>query len=156
MAKYVSRRATLLGFFDDPEDQSLASGFSETCIAVKASEDNYVFQPSDVNPLLALAVARIDRKAVLSMTSEVIPTIIDSIQPDQTQFYIEATGTPISIVASLEEIRPDVAANSKACIVLKERVMLVWSNNPKKIVNQAHDVETQLFNVVNISSLTPH
>ncbi|KAK7421131.1 hypothetical protein QQZ08_010060 [Neonectria magnoliae] len=158
VAKYVSRRATLLGFFDDPEDQSLANGFSETCIAVKTSEESYVFQPNDVNPLLALAVARIDRKAVLSMTSEVIPTIIDSIRPDQSQFYIEATGTPISIAASLEEIRPDVVTSSKACIVIKERVMLVWSNNPKKIVNQAHDIETQLLNLSYVpeTGLTPH
>ncbi|KAF4469506.1 hypothetical protein FALBO_3597 [Fusarium albosuccineum] len=158
VAKYVSRRATLLGFFEDPEGQSLANGFSETCVAVKSPEDKYIFQPSDINPLLALAIARIDTKAVLSMSSEVIPTIIDSIQPDQKHLYIEATGARIFIASSLEDIRPDLIANSKACIVVRERVMLVWSNNPRTIVNVAHDVETQILGLTFSpdTTITPH
>ncbi|KAF4970250.1 hypothetical protein FZEAL_10085 [Fusarium zealandicum] len=156
VAKYVSRRATLLGFFEDPEGRSLASGHSETCIAVKTPDDNYVFQPSDINPMLALAVARLEAKAVLSMTSDAILAIIDSLQHHQTELFVEATGARISIASSLEAIRPDLAVNSKACLVVRERVMLVWSSNPRTIVNVAHDTETQLLGLSFSPSPTPN
>ncbi|KAH6999207.1 glycosyl transferase family group 2-domain-containing protein [Ilyonectria sp. MPI-CAGE-AT-0026] len=145
VAKYLSRRATLLGLFDEPERQSLVNGFNETCVAVKTADDDYVFQPTEVNPLLALAIARIDNNAVMSMSSEVLPSIIDSIQPGQRQLVIEPTGMKIPIVESLEEVHSSLTMVSRACIVVRERVMLVWSNDPRTIVNSGHDIETQLL-----------
>lgn len=127
------------------------NGFNETCVAVKTADDDYVFQPTEVNPLLALAIARIDNNAVMSMSSEVLPSIIDSIQPGQRQLVIEATGMKIPIVQSLEEVHSSLTMVSRACIVVRERVMLVWSNDPRTIVNSGHDIETQLLGLVSIS-----
>lgn len=151
MAKYLSRRATLLGFFDETEDQSGSNAMPQTGLAIKTPESDFIFQPSDVSPLFALAAARIDSKAVLSMASDVIPNIVDSLQPDQKSIYIESTGLMVPILPSFEAVNAELAATAKACILVKERVMLVWSNTPKTIVNAAHDVETQLLGMVRTS-----
>jgi hypothetical protein len=126
----------------------IANGWSGTCIAIKSSDDGYVVQPTDVDPLLAAAVSRINNEAVMAMSSEAIISIIDAIPAHQKSLIIEATGSRIPIVPSLEDIHSELCHYSRACMVVKERVVVVWSNDPKTIINVTHHVERELLELV--------
>jgi hypothetical protein len=148
MAKHVARRATLLGWFDEPDGQSLSHGWSSTCVAVKTPENGYVFFPPDVNPSLADAISRLNDVAALSMSSEVTASVIDSITPQQKSLIVENTGARIPIVSSLDDVEASLTHSSRACVVTQERIVLVWSHDAGAILNVVHDVEKQLLGLV--------
>ncbi|KAL2670060.1 hypothetical protein Neosp_014941 [[Neocosmospora] mangrovei] len=146
IAKYVSRRATLLGWFDEPVETSVVNGLSLTGVAVK-NEGSYVFQPADVDPLLASAVSKLDAEAVMSISSEMLISIIDSIPPTQRSLVSEATGARIPVVPSLEDVTPEMCHYSRACIALQERVVIVWSQDPKAIINVTNHVQREILDM---------
>ncbi|KAH8175129.1 glycosyl transferase family group 2 domain-containing protein [Sarocladium implicatum] len=145
VAKYIARRATLLGWFDEPAAAAINSGWSSTCIALMKPDGLYTYAPDDPNPDLVAAVARLDEKAVVSMASEVTNSIFDAIDPEQTCMVVESTGARVPIVASLAHVEKQLAHAASACIVVQERCVLVWSNEPKTVVNAAHNVEKQML-----------
>ncbi|KAF4963889.1 hypothetical protein FSARC_8142 [Fusarium sarcochroum] len=136
IAKYVSRRATLLGWFDEPVERSVVNGVSLT----------------DVDPLVSCAVSKLDAEAVMSISSETLLDIIDTIPYTQRSLVSEATGARIPIVPSLESVTPEMCHYSRACIALEERVVLVWSQDPKSIINVANHVQQDLLDITNIPS----
>ena len=105
----------------------------------------YTYAPDDPSPDLVAAVTRLDEKAVVSMASEVTNSIFDAIDPEQTCMVVESTGARVPIVASLAHVEKQLAHAASACIVVQERCVLVWSNEPKTVVNAAHNVEKQML-----------
>lgn len=153
MAKYLARRATLLGWFDEPEGQSLSQSWSSTCVAVKTTPEDgaaggYAFYPQDVNPSLVNAISRLNDAAALSMSSEITASVIDSITPQQKCLIVESTGARIPIVSCLDDVESSLAHLSRACVVTQERIVLVWANDAGAILNVVHDVEKQLQGLV--------
>lgn len=124
---------------------SITNGYSATGIAVKSSGDDYVFHPLDIDPLLASTIRRLDSKAVLSISSEALMSTIDAITHDQKSLILNATGARLPVVACLDAITPEMCHYSRACIVLRERVVVVWSDDPKSIINVTHHVERELL-----------
>ncbi|WXC52686.1 hypothetical protein QX201_012352 [Fusarium graminearum] len=151
LAKYASRRATLLGWFDEPAERAVLSGVSLTGVAIKSSE-GHVFQPVDVDSLLQSAVSKLDTEALISISSETLVKIITAIPPTQRSLVSESTGARIPVVPNLEAVTPDLCHYSRACIVLEERVVLVWSQDPKAIVHVADHVQEELFEMTQTSS----
>ncbi|KAL2838983.1 glycosyl transferase family group 2-domain-containing protein [Aspergillus pseudoustus] len=145
-SKYLGRRATLLGWFDEtPLDSQDPNAWSSTCVAVKlTSENTYTFSPPTVSPSLSSAVCRLDENAVVSISSRITASVIDSIALGQKSFVVEYTGTRIPIIPSLDHVESGLSHFSRACIVLKERVILVWCHEPSTILDVAFDVEMQL------------
>ncbi|KAK2592718.1 hypothetical protein QQS21_009593 [Conoideocrella luteorostrata] len=146
VAKYVSRRATLLGWFDEPAERSVVSGLSLTGVAIK-SDGGYIFQPADVDPLVAATVSKLDTEAVISISSEELVSIIDTIPFTQRSLVSDATGARIPVVPTLEDVVPEMSYYSRACIVLEERVVLVWSQDPKTIISVTHNVQREILDV---------
>ncbi|KAL3441664.1 glycosyl transferase family group 2-domain-containing protein [Aspergillus insuetus] len=146
MSKYLGRRATLLGWFDETQSDSQVPNpaWSSTCIAVKLPDNSYTFSPTTVFPALSKAVHRLNENAVVSISSRITASVLDSIAPGQKSFVVEYTGTRIPILASLDEVQSGISHFSRACIVLRERVLLVWCHEPSAILDVAFDVEMQL------------
>ncbi|KAH6979127.1 glycosyl transferase family group 2-domain-containing protein [Fusarium venenatum] len=151
LAKYASRRATLLGWFEEPAERAVLSGVSLTGLAIKATE-GHVFQPSDVDPLLQFAVSKLDAEALISISSETLVNIIGDIPPAQRSLVSESTGARIPVVPNLEAVTPDLCHYSRACIALEERIVLVWSQDPKAIIHVADHVQQEIYDMTQTPS----
>lgn len=105
-----------------------------------------------MDSLLQSAVSELDAEALISISSETLVKIISAIPPTQRSLVSESTGARIPVVPNLEAVTPDLCHYSRACIVLEERVVLVWSQDPKAIVHVADHVQEELFEMVRILS----
>ncbi|KAF7543007.1 hypothetical protein G7Z17_g11092 [Cylindrodendrum hubeiense] len=148
VAKYLARRATLLGWFDEPAAAAITSGWSGTCVALKKPDGSYTYAPDDPSPDLVAAVARLGENAVVSMSSEVTNTVLDTITSEQASLLVESTGARIPIVATLADVHQSLVHSTSSCIVAQERCVLIWSNVPNTVINVAHNVEKQLLGFI--------
>ncbi|KAJ5160387.1 uncharacterized protein N7482_007391 [Penicillium canariense] len=144
MARYLARRATLLGWFDEGEVESGLQHWSSTCIALRLPDDEYSFFPYNVNPALGDAITRLGETAAVAMSSRFTSTLIDSIMPGQKSLIVESTSARIPIVYCLNDVSSELAHFARACIIVQERLVLVWSHDAGAILNVAFDVERQL------------
>ncbi|KAF5680749.1 hypothetical protein FDENT_8310 [Fusarium denticulatum] len=154
IAKYASRRATLLGWFDEPVERTVANGVALTGVAIK-SEESYVFQPADVDPDLQGAVSKLGVEACISISSETLSNIIKSIPPTQRSLVSDVTGARIPIVPNLMGVTTELSHYSRACIAHEERIVLVWSQDPKALINVADHVQQEVFEIMRTFSDGP-
>jgi hypothetical protein len=143
--KSLARRATLLGLFDTP-----ASSDVTTCCALKGNEGKYSYAPEPPCSELMEAIARVGQNVVISMASEVTTAVIDSIKPGQVSLIVESTGSRTPIVANLVDIQQSLVNSSCSCIVTGEKCVVVWSSEPKALINIAHNTERQMLSSVGI------
>ncbi|KAH7120443.1 hypothetical protein B0J13DRAFT_680698 [Dactylonectria estremocensis] len=148
IAKYIARRATLLGWFDELPAAAISSGWSATSVAIRQPDGTYTYAPDDPSPNLVAAVARLDENAIISMVSEVTNTVLDAIKPDQNSLLVESTGARIPIIPSLADIHQSLVYSASSCIVVEERCVLIWSNDANTIISVAHNVEKQLLGFI--------
>ncbi|KAJ5212478.1 uncharacterized protein N7498_004124 [Penicillium cinerascens] len=144
MARYLARRATLLGWFDGSEVDNGLRNWPSTCVAVRLSDDDYSFFPYNVNPALGDAIIRLGETAAVAMSSRFTSALIASIMPGQKSLIIESTSARIPIVYCLNDVNSEMVHFARACIVVQEKVILVWSHDAGAILNVAFDVERQL------------
>ena len=129
--------------------------WSTTCIAVRLPDDDYSFFPYNVTPSLAGAIARLDETAAVAMSSRFTATVINSIVPGQKSLIVDSTSARIPIVSCLDDVTIGLVHFSRACIVMEERLDLVWSHNASAILNVAFDVERQLGREVSFVAYIP-
>ncbi|KAH9893699.1 glycosyl transferase family group 2-domain-containing protein [Xylariomycetidae sp. FL2044] len=152
MGKIIARRATLLGWFEEQARGARNDESSFSCVAVKGPDLQYDFVPKDAaTSPLAAAVTTLNEAAVMSMISEVATKVIDEISPEQKFVMIESSGARIPVVARLKDVYTGLAHTSSYCIVREEKLILIWSHEPGMLLNVAHEVERQLFELGNIS-----
>lgn len=70
--------------------------------------------------------------------------LIDSILPGQKSLVVESTSARIPVVHSLNDVSSNLVHFARACIVVQEKLVLIWSHNAGTILHVAHDVERQL------------
>ncbi|KAJ5974960.1 hypothetical protein N7481_008667 [Penicillium waksmanii] len=143
-ARYLARRATLLGWFDQAKSDDDVQNWSSTCVAVRIFDDEYSFFPYNVNPALSDAIVRLGETSAVAMSSTFTSALIDSVAPGQKSLIMESTSARIPIVYCLDDVNPDLVHFARACIVVQERIILVWSHDSGAILNVAFDVERQL------------
>lgn len=152
MARYLARRATLLGWFDESKSDHGLQNWSSTCVAVRIFDDEYSFFPYNVNPALSDAIVRLGETSAVAMSSAFTSALIDSVAPGQKSLIMESTSARIPIVYRLDDVNPDLVHFARACIVVQERIVLVWSHDAGAILNVAFDVERQLGKTVRTCS----
>jgi len=136
-----------MGWFDEVTGQR----DSVACVAVKMPGNEYSFTPTDVTSSLVDAITRLNETAAVAMASRVTSAVIDSIVPGQRSLIIENNSARIPIVSTLDDINPMLSHFARACIVVKERIVLVWSHDAGAILNVAFDVERQFGKNVQFS-----
>ncbi|KAL4888330.1 glycosyl transferase family group 2-domain-containing protein [Aspergillus ambiguus] len=143
-SQWLARRATLLGWFDHMSREPGSQYSATNCVAVKRPEGGHSFCPPDVNPTLASAITTLNEAATIAMSSQITTTVISNIDPGQRCFVAMTTSDRIPIVLSLGDVDHSITQFSRACIVMEERLVLVWAHDVTTVLNVAHDVETQL------------
>lgn len=151
IAKYIARRATLLGWFDAPDADS-----DTTCFALKQPDGNYAYEPCIISSDLGAAIAILGENAIISMASEVTMAVVNTIEPGQVTLVVESTGARVPVVQSLSDVKRTLTQFSSSCIVLKEKCVLIWSHDPRTIINVAHNVEKQMLGYVSRRRLSNH
>ncbi|KAF5633200.1 hypothetical protein F25303_9232 [Fusarium sp. NRRL 25303] len=148
VARYIARRATLLGWFDEPAAAAITSGWSSTCIALKKPDGTYIYNPDDPSPDLAAAVNRLNESAIVSMASEVTNSVLESIKPGQASLVNEDTGARIPIIPSLADVHETLVHLTSSCIVVQERCVLIWAHEARTVLTVAHNVEKQMLGFI--------
>ncbi|KAH7245158.1 glycosyl transferase family group 2-domain-containing protein, partial [Fusarium tricinctum] len=148
VAKYIARRATLLGWFDEPAAAAITSGWSSTCIALKKPDGSYIYAPDDPSPDLVAAVNRLNESAIVSMASEVTSAVLDSLKPEQASLVNEDTGARIPIIQSFADVHESLVHLTSSCIVVQERCVLIWAHESRTVLNVAHNIEKQMLGVI--------
>ncbi|EPS28344.1 hypothetical protein PDE_03290 [Penicillium oxalicum 114-2] len=143
-ARYLARRATLLGWFDEVDVEDGRNSWSSTCISLRRADNEYTFFPYNVNPSLIDAITRLGETAAMAMSSRFTSMLIDSILPGQKSLVVESTSARIPVVHSLNDVSSNLVHFARACIVVQEKLVLIWSHNAGTILHVAHDVERQL------------
>lgn len=150
MSQAISQRATLLRWFDAPDVKFAAQGHSPTCVAIKGTESEYIFEPANVHPALSKSILALDESAVLTMSSQITSGVIGMLNPQQKSLVVDQNGHRLPILPSLDEVTSAISYSARACIVRKEQLVLVWSDSPETILDVSHDVEKQLLNIVSV------
>jgi hypothetical protein len=147
MARYVLRQATRLGWVRSSEKRSSEIP-SSTCVALQTTQGDYVFEPPNTNSLLTSAIRRLNDKIAFTMASEITASVIRNIPPQQKYLPIEQAGIRIPIISSLEDVGPSLVFGSRCCILLKEKLVLVWSDDVGAIVQTGTEIEQHLLSSV--------
>lgn len=142
--KKTIKYGRVLGWLDEPDSELDQSGWSSTAIATKGDDEGYSFFPANVSSRLATAISRLDETAVLAMSSTFTIAIISSLCPGERSLIVEGTSARIPIVLSLNDVTLDLIHLTRCCIVVRERIILIWSHDASAILNVALDVEKQL------------
>jgi hypothetical protein len=148
MARYITRKATALGWFEDPCEERFPNIFAAMCVAIQQDNGRYVFEPPNINPALASAITRLNDKIVFTMSSEVTASVLKTLKPDQRYLTIPHASFRLPIVSSFEDVEPGLVSASCACIVKKESLILVWSDDVGQILQTGSDVEKHLMTLV--------
>ncbi|KAL1878422.1 hypothetical protein Plec18167_004494 [Paecilomyces lecythidis] len=64
--------------------------------------------------------------------------------PGQKSFIVDRTSARIPIVYCLKDVNSELVHFARSCIIIQEKLVLVWSHDPSAILNVAFDVERQL------------
>jgi len=148
MARYITRQATALGWFEDPCEERFPNIFAAMCVAIQQDNRRYVFEPPNINPALASAITRLGDKIVFTMSSEITTSVLKTLKPDQHYLTIPHASFRLPIVSSFEDVDPGLVSASCACIVKRESLVLVWSDDVGQIVQTGSDVEKHLLTLV--------
>jgi hypothetical protein len=103
-----------------------------------------------VNPTLAKSILDLDEFVVLTMSSQITAGIIGLINPQQKSLIVEQNGHRLPILTSLGDVTSAISYSSRACIIRKEKLILVWSDSPDTMIDVGQDVEKQLLNLVSV------
>lgn len=120
-------------------------------VLLRQSRGVYITQPPLLNPELVAAVQKINVEVAFTMSTETTDMIFAGIDENQTQLVL-ADGAQWQIVDSLVDINRGASNSIKkfqyACLVRKEKIVLVWHDDIQKILNHAQEVETRLLGLV--------
>jgi hypothetical protein len=153
MVKIVARRAAMLGWFELNTDEASCDNGSFAGVAIKDAQGQYVSMPYDIAPSLMTAIEKLDEPAVMSMISEASGEVIAGITARQKYVLVESTGARIPIIKSLKKVTIGLTHTSSTCIVLDEKLILLWASGPDQLLSNASEVEKQLLELVSHNTL---
>jgi hypothetical protein len=123
-------------------------------VIVKHSRGEYVSLPAEVHPELLAAVQKINLEVAFSLTNERTDVIFNSLDPAQAEIVLQ-DGAQVQVVDSLAEICRGATSKVRkfqyACLVRRERIVLIWHNDHKTILAHAQEFERKLLALVCIS-----
>jgi hypothetical protein len=120
-------------------------------VLLRQTRGLYVTHPPEVNHELLTAVQKINVEVAFTMVTETTDMIFSSLKPNQTELVLQ-DGSQYQIVESLAEISKGASNKIKkfqyACIVKREKIILVWHDDIQMIFTHGQDVEKKLLALV--------
>lgn len=113
----------------------------------------YVTSPALIHPHLHQAVVNLNVEIAFTMASPITDSIFNTLDPKQTDLVVGEEGFMYQIVESLEDMSTSTRRVKKlqyACLVRKERVVVLWSDKVADILTHAAEVERKLLALVSL------
>ncbi|KAF3914208.1 hypothetical protein ABW20_dc0107007 [Dactylellina cionopaga] len=157
MSQYLFQRLQRKGLI--PNSRQMQS-HSSCGLLVRRSAGSYITQPMNISSGLLNAVANLDVYVAFTMKSYITEPIFKVLKPDQKELQLKRGGACYQVVDSLEEIAQaspkDISRYQYICFVREERVVLLWHDSIKEIVDHASRVEEKfLGQILNIKISSP-
>ncbi|KAF3934550.1 hypothetical protein ABW19_dt0208813 [Dactylella cylindrospora] len=158
MSQYLFQRLQRKGLI--PNSRVLQD-YSSCGLLVRRGPGSYLSQPMSISPSLLNAVSNLDVCVAFTMKSYITEPIFKALRPDQTELELKRGGDRYQVVDSLEEIAQaspkDISRFQYICFVREERVVLLWHDSIREIVEHATKVEEVfLSQILNIQITTPY
>ncbi|CAI6331822.1 unnamed protein product [Periconia digitata] len=125
-------------------------------VLIRKSPTSFVSEPSQVDPDLVNAVAKINPGVALTMCTEGTSAVFDVLDQSETRLLFP-NGSQVQIYDSMAEISTSstIKKFQYAALVRKERVVLVWHDDLGAILNVAMEVESKMLALIWGSSKNP-
>ena len=166
MVKYLFTRISVQAWMPqiDPRlagsaPHSCGNGTSPYGVLLRQQRGLYVTAPLEISHDLLTAVQKINVEVAFTMATETTNMVLASLTPHQTELVLH-DGAQWQIVDSLEEISRGATSKIKkfqyACIVRREKLILVWHDDISLILRHAQEVEGKLLSLVRQTILTDY
>ncbi|KAF3283186.1 hypothetical protein TWF970_001165 [Orbilia oligospora] len=157
MSQYLFQRFQRKGLIPN---SSLLGSYSDCGLLVRRDTGSYISQPMSISPALLNAVANLDVYVAFTMRSYITEPIFKALPQDLRELELRKGGDKYQVVDSLEEIAQasprDISRFQYICFVREERVVLLWHDSIKEIVDHAARVEEVfLSQILNINVASP-
>ena len=120
-------------------------------ILLRKSRGIYISEPEDVHPMLLGAVQKINVEVAFTMATETTKVLFSLLQQHQKELVLP-NGSHLQVIDSIVDIAMSPASFVKkyqyAALVIEERILLVWHDEPDKILLHAADLEGRLLSLV--------
>ena len=130
-------------------------------VLLRQNRGVYISQPTFAHHELMAAVSRLNVGVAFTMFTATTDVIFDSLSPSQTEFTL-SNGSQYQIIESMSDISKSASTKIKrfqyACLVRKERLVLLWHDEVQKILSHAAIVERNLLASIwgsDLASLDP-
>jgi hypothetical protein len=120
-------------------------------IMMKLADHRWSVEPANLHEDTIQAIDSLDAVIAFTMVSEITATLFRQISPYQTEIVIQPRGIKIPIVNTLEDVfylATTKRLDGSACLVRRQRVVLVWSNMVESILPHGAEVEKLLLEAV--------
>ncbi|KAK6360873.1 hypothetical protein TWF730_006989 [Orbilia blumenaviensis] len=157
MSQYLFQRFQRKGLIPSG---ALTDSYSDCGLLVRRAAGSYISQPRSISPSLLNAVANLDVYVAFTMKSYITEPIFKALPAHLTELELKRGGDRYQVVDSLEEIAQaspkDISRFQYICFVREERVVLLWHDSIKEIVDHAARVEEVfLSQILNINVASP-
>ncbi|KAK6329930.1 hypothetical protein TWF718_003357 [Orbilia javanica] len=157
LSQYLFQRFQRKGLIPN---SNLLETYSSCGLLVRRGAGSYISQPMSISPSLLNAVANLDVYVAFTMRSYITEPIFKALPPGLTELELKRGGDRYQVVDSLEEIAQaspkDISRFQYMCFVREERVVLLWHDSIKEIVDHAAKVEEVfLSQILNINVASP-
>jgi hypothetical protein len=153
MVQYLYRRCTAAKWLEQIEDDEGFLGMERYVgVVLKHTDDSFVSEPRDIDERVIRFAKHLGCNVAFTMSSEMIPAILQQISPLQTELTIKGTNLRVPVCPSLDEAvsgRYEIEKEAYICILRKEKVAFLWSDSVEGILNHGTYVEDMLLGQVN-------
>lgn len=151
MVKYLYGRISANQWLGSPthDDRNSSVG-----VLLRRSRGNYAYAPDEISGVLLSAVRKINAEVAFTMRTETVDVVISSLEPFQTELPMNG-GSQLQIMDSLNDVATTTIKKFQyACLIRKERMLLLWHDDLQHIIPHASRMEEKLLSLVRIPILT--
>ena len=131
-------------------EESECSSPAALGVAILQQNNEYTFEPASMSQDVRLAINSIGLPITFTMSSEISSAVFAQISQYQTEIVIQPRGTRIPVVNSLQDIPTRIGEIKQifACLVKKEKIVMLFANTLEGATSQAYDIEQMLMETV--------
>jgi hypothetical protein len=157
MVKYLySRLKSNLWFQNAVEPTQRNSdgtmGYISSGVCLRRGRDDFVYQPSNMAPVLVEAVKKLNVEVAFTMCTDTTDTIFAIIRSRDLDSLTLQDGSQYQIVDSLADIASGETGKVKkfqyTCLVRDEKLVLIWHDSIERIMDHAQDIERNFLTLV--------
>lgn len=119
-------------------------------VFLRKSRGLFVYEPQPASDVLLAAIQKLNPQVAFTMATETTQVVFSTLRPGQTELRL-SNGSQLQVVESMADIASATHKVKKfqyACLVRREKVLLVWHDDLQMILGHANDIEGKLLALV--------